>query len=348
MPFKEHVSKTLKLEKAPSPWPRMILCSLSVGLPLFLGAFRQELRIAIFGSLFGYILILNDHFASYKRRITHLLTCYFFIALSFLLGATLVEHEILTGITLFIFSFILGLSKSRGIELERMILICSLQFLMASGSPQLKGHYFGPLFYTSLSFINYIVCLSAVYLLMKHTPNFSNSKRDIFKKIIHPRNSFRFGFTCAITTCIGYFIAKWFRIDHDYWVPGTILIVMMPDQYQSLYRGAQRLLGTIIGVVIAAFMIKYAYHTGLLIFFSMVFAFFTPYGLIRNYWLGNAFVAGLILFLLEIANSSHSGSMDIAILRIKDISLGCLIGMLATLIAHPEMFIKSKVSDTKD
>ncbi len=341
MPFRDHLNKTLKLEKAPSPWPRMILCALSVGLPLIIGSIRGELRGAIFGSLFGYILILNDHFAAYKHRVVHLITCFIFIALSFLLGALLVEQTIAIGVVLFIFSFVLGLSKSRGIELERMILLCSLQFLMASGSPQLKGHYLVPLQYTTLSFINYLICLSIVYLAMKHTPNFSNSKREIFKNIINPRNSFRFGFTCAITTVIGYIIAKTFKIDHDYWVPGTILIVMMPDHYQSLYRGAQRLFGTIIGVVVAAFLIKYASQTELLIIFSMIFAFFTPYGLIRNYWLGNAFVAGLILFLLEMASASHSGSMDLAILRIKDIALGCFIGMLATILIHPEMIFKN-------
>lgn len=348
MPFREHVNHTLKLAKAPSPWPRMILCSLSVGLPLLIGSYQGELRGAIFGSLFGYILILNDHFATYKTRIIHLLTCFFFISMSFLLGSLLVDHEVLVGIVLFLFSFVLGLAKDRGIELERMLLLCALQFLMSSGSPQLKNHYLEPLLYTSISFINYIICLSGVYLVMKHTPNFTHSKREIFKNMINPQNSFRFAFTCAITVSIGYMIAKWFRIDHDYWVPGTILIVMMPDHYLSLYRGAQRLLGTIIGVVVAAFMIKYAYHTELLIIFSMLFAFLTPYGLIRNYWLGNAFIAGLILFLLEIANATPTGSMDIAILRIKDIGLGCFIGMLATVLTHPEIIIKKFKASSKE
>lgn len=341
MPLRDHINRTLKFEKAPSPWPRMILCALSVGLPLIMGAIRGELRGAIFGALFGYILIINDHFGTYKKRILHLLTCFVFIVSSFLIGSQLIGHDYIVTAILFAASFILALAKDKGLELERMILLSILQFLMASQSPELKGHFSVPLFYTTLSFFNYIVCLSFVYLILKHTPNFSVSKRDIFRSIIRPKTSLNFAFTYAITVCLGFIFAKWFHIDHDYWVPGTILIVMMPDHYQSIYRGAQRLLGTIIGVVVASLLIKFGNNPIFLILFSMIFAFFTPYGQTKNFWLGNAFVAGLILFLLEIAsNIPRTGEFDLAILRVKDIGLGCFMGVFATLLTHPEIITK--------
>ena len=341
MPLREHINNTFKLTPSPSPWPRMILCSLSVGLPLILGLWLGDLRASMFGALFGFILILNDHFGPYKQRIIHLMTCYFSIVVSFLLGIALADYQTLFIIVLFIFSFAIGMTKDKGIELERMFLISTLQLLMAAQTPQLQGHYATPVFYTSIAFLNYVVCLTIVFLVMKHTPNFMNRKRETFKKIIGEKSPVSFALTYAITVCLGLLIAKYFRFDHDYWVAGTILIVMMPDHYQSIYRGAQRLLGTIIGVVIASLMIKFAHDPVILIAFSMIFAFFTPLGQIRNFWIGNAFIAGLILFLIELGNATHlAGDFDLAILRIKDIGLGCFIGIFVTILTHPEIIYK--------
>lgn len=342
MPLKEHITNTLRFQPNPSPWPRMILCSLSVGFPLFIGVLLNDTRSAIFGSLFGYILIINDHFGSYKHRLTHLMATYFSIVMSFLLGLYLADHQIIFTLVLFIFSFAIGLTKGRGIELERMILYSTLQLLMASQSSQLQGHINAPLFYTSISFINYVICLTLVFLVMKHSPHFASRKRETLKKVLSSDMPMSFAATYAVTVCLGFLIAKYFSIDHDYWVPGTILIVMMPDHYQSLYRGAQRLLGTIIGVVVASIMIKFGQNSPIvLIAFSMIFAFLTPLGQIKNFWLANAFVAGLILFLIEIANAiPRTGDFDLAILRIKDIGLGCFIGIFVTLLTHPEIIYK--------
>lgn len=49
-----------------------------------------------------------------------------------------------------------------------------------------------------------------------------------------------------------------------------------------------------------------------LILFVLIAAYFAPLGLIRNYWLGNIFIAALILFLLEISSTQHTESLNLA------------------------------------
>jgi uncharacterized membrane protein YccC len=151
----------------------------------------------------------------------------------------------------------------------------------------------------------------------------------------------------ACMACIGLGTAQYLHVERGYWVVGTILIVMMPDHYSSLYRSFQRLLGTTIGVVAASLIIKFGNYPIVLISFCTICAFLAPLGLIKNYWLGNVFIAGLILFFLEISNMTpHTGDFDLAIIRLTDIGLGCLLGSIGTLIAFPEVFKKQRINKT--
>jgi hypothetical protein len=339
MQLREHLSKSLQLQPTPSPWPRMILSALSVALPLIVGLNRGELRIAIFGSLFGFLMILNDHFGTLGKRIIHLITTYLFIISGYLIGMLLNEHSWLLMIALFCMSYLVGKSKGLGLELERMLLFTTLQLLAASQLPGIKGHYVQAFFYSTFSLFSYLVCLCLVYLVMKHETNFQKSKRQEFREAITRKESNRYALTLAFMTCSGLWFAQYLHMERGYWVVGTILIVMMPDRYQSLYRSFQRILGTLIGVVIASLMMKLGKNPIILISFCTFAAFMTPYGQIKNYWLTNVFIAALILFFLEISNfKPHHGDFDLAILRLMDIGLGCFLGSLGTIIAFPELF----------
>lgn len=339
MKLRHHFSESLKLQALPSPWPRMILSGLSVTLPLIVGFFRGELKVAIFGALFGFIMILNDHFGPLTKRVIHLLTVFVFITTGFMIGLLLGDHQWLLLIALFCSSFILGKAKGFGLELERMLLFTTLQLMAASQSPEIKEHFVQAFFYSSFSLCSYLICLCLVYLVLKHKPNFHKSKLQEFREALRQKGSNRYALTLACMSCIGFWVAQILHVERGYWVVGTILIVMMPDRHQSLYKSFQRALGTLIGVTVASLLMKLGKDPVVLISFCGLAAFMTPYGQIKNYWVANVFIAGLILFFLEISTSQpHSGDFDLAILRLVDIALGCLIGTVGTLIAFPELF----------
>ena len=342
MPLKEHLENTLKLNPAPTPISRMVLCSLCTTLPLILGFALNQLTLAIFGSLLGFVLILNDHFGPLKQRIYHLITTFFFLSGALYLGAVISSSNLLVAIILFIISFILGKAKDYGLELERLLLFMALQILTAAGTPGLREQFWNLMPYCFFAFINYILCLTFVFLISRHSTEFMSSKRQTFKKIINQKQSTRFAFNFAITITTGFILANILHISRGYWVVGTALIVMLPDSIQSFYKSAQRLLGTFIGVIIAAFLVRLGHDPISLILFVLIAAYFAPLGLIRNYWLGNIFIAALILFLLEISSAQHTGSFELAILRTKDIGLGCLLGVIGTFVNNPSFFNKKK------
>lgn len=346
MRLKEHLSKSLTLEPAPSPWPRMLLSALSVLLPLLLGYGRNELPYAIFGSLLGFVLILNDHFGPLRIRILHLITTYIFILTGYTCGIFMQDSPFVLLAAIFCMSFLLAKSKGLGIELERMILFTTLQMIASSQTPELNGNYFIPLMYATFSLLNYLICLCLVFALLKHATNFHKSKRTEFKEALK-RENHRYAFTLACMSCLGLGIAQYLNVERGYWVVGTIMIVMMPDHYSSLYKSFQRLLGTTIGVIAASLVIKFGNYPFVLISFCTICAFLAPLGMMRNYWLGNVFIAGLILFFLEISNRTpHTGDFDLAIIRMTDIGLGCLLGSIGTLIAFPEVFKKQRINKT--
>lgn len=340
--FKDHLDNTLKLTPVPTPVPRMVLCSLCTTLPLILGYFLHQLPLAIFGGLFGFVLILNDHFGPYKKRIAHLSVTFVLLSLAFYLGVMISQNIPLTAVSLFIISFILGKSKDYGVELERLLLFMSLQILTASGIPSLDAHIVGILSYSFFAFINYLLCLTLIYAYMKSPEEFIQSKRQTLQKIFSQEHSTRFALIFATTTTIGYLLANWLHIGRGYWVVGTTLIVMLPDTYKSFYKSIQRLLGTFLGVVAAAFLVQLGHDPLLLITFVLIAAFFAPLGLLRNYWLGNIFIAALILFLLEISSPDVKGSIDLAKLRTIDIALGCMLGVIGSLINDPTVILKKK------
>lgn len=334
MSLKDHISNSLRLQKAPSPWPRMILCALSVTLPLIGGVIFKEERSSIYGALLGFILILNDHFGPLKQRIVHLLTAFLFLAMAFTVGLMVSNSTWVLIPLLFIMAFILGKSKGLGLELERLILFSTFQMLNAALTPHLKDHAFKLFLYAALSLANYLICLCIVYLSMKHAPNFQRRKREEWKEAFSRKESHRYAFTLAGVSCCGLLLSNLFHVERGQWMVGTILIVMMPSKTLSYQRSFQRIVGTFIGVVISSVLLYFGREPEFLIPFAALAAFFAPLGLIKNYWLGNAFIAALIMFFLQFG--THDPHSNLAVLRIIDISLGCLIGAIGTLIAFPD------------
>lgn len=329
MPIIEHLTNSLKITPGPSPKPRMVLAALSISLPLLIGKFENQIATSMFGALFALVLILNDHFGPLKKRIIHLLTTFLLLCLSLLLGDFLNGHEILIYITLFFSTFLLGKVKEHGIVLERMILFCVLYMLTIADSPSIKNHILGPITYSSMAFAIYVIILTIIYFIKKDTLEFVRSKRKTFKVAITKSANNYFSVIYASTTMLSYIFCKYLHIDRAYWVTGTVLIVMLPDTYKSYYKAFQRLLGTILGVLMASICLSFIHTPMAIILFVFIFALFAPLGMMRNYWIGNLFIAALIVFFLETASTTPH-YWHLSFLRIIDISIGCFIGMFST------------------
>lgn len=341
MPFKDHVENTLRLNPEPTPLFKMILSALAITSPLIIGHFNHELFVSMFGSLMGLVFYLNDHFDNFFIRARHLVVTFVLLMLSLAVGAASVGHIPTIAIILFILSFLLGKSKDYGIELERMMLFITLQFLTASSEVVIQLKLTSLLLYSALAFLNYLLWAYLIFRFTKHQTKPTTSKRATVKKILEQNRGIKFPLVCALFSTIGYILAQVFEFAHANWIVGTALIVILPDSYQSLYKSAQRVLGTIVGVVIASIVLNYVHDQAWLILLVFLCSFLMPLGLSQNYWVGNIYIAAMILFFLEIAAPQSISTHHLAFWRAIDIILGCSIGVLAALWMKPEIIKRS-------
>jgi hypothetical protein len=341
MPFKEHLENTLRINPEPTPLFKMVLSALAITTPLIIGYINHQLFVSMFGALMGLVLYLNDHFGFLAVRLKHLAAAFILLLLSFYVGAfSFGNNYIIVGV-LFILSFLVGKSKDFGIELERMMLFITLQFLTASSEPIFKIQIQPLMIYSLIAFLNYIFWASIIFSVSKHQVSPMISKRNTVKHIMTNNKSSYFPLVCAVFSCVGFMTAQFFKFSHANWIVGTALIVILPDSYQSIYKSAQRLVGTIAGVIIASAILTYIHDPKLLIVFVFLFSFLMPNGISKNYWVANIYIAALILLFLEIGAPQSIETHHLAFWRIVDIAIGSFIGVLAAIWIKPELIKKS-------
>ena len=323
-----HLKQTLKLNSGPIPWFKMFLYGFSIALPLFFGKITNNFALSMLGSLFALVLGLIDHMGPFKQRISHLLISTFFLVLSLIAGILTIESIEWQIIILFISSFILGKSKDQGIELERIILFCILYFTTMSDSRALLGQIKPSVSFSLLGLISYFLFLGITHLFRRDPLPPIKSKRETFKRSLFAKENNYFAIIYALTNTLSFIVFKALSFERTYWIIGTILIVMLPDFYLGLYKSLQRIFGTILGVILAAFILNTYHSESIILLGVFISALLTPYGMHKNYWLGNLFIASMVIFFLE--TNLQMNVLHIAKMRALDISFGGIIAIFSS------------------
>lgn len=158
-------------------------------------------------------------------------------------------------------------------------------------------------------------------------------KQDRFKPFtsnlsIHSKY-FQYALAFAITSAIGLLIIQWLKLPEPGWVLATIFAILMPltDIYVGFSRGVHRIIGTIIGGIIAILIIESTENEVLLTLLLLLFAGIYVYvSGTKNYAFRIIFVTGMVLLAIDIPNpSSDLGS---PLTRIESIIIGALLSFL--------------------
>jgi uncharacterized membrane protein YccC len=130
--------------------------------------------------------------------------------------------------------------------------------------------------------------------------------------------TFRFALRSAIAATIALFIAKWFHINHGYWLPFSLMIVIQPYYGATLKKARDRIVGTILGGLAGGLFALLP--TGLHVKEAMLFMSFIlmVYYVRKNYAIA-AFIVTLNLVLLFNIDASY----DVKLLGIRAL---CTIG----------------------
>lgn len=154
---------------------------------------------------------------------------------------------------------------------------------------------------------------------------------------------FRDIFGNFIIVMVSYLVAGLFSDKYSLWAPLTTLIVLQPTNGKSFYLGVQRLLGTIIGALIAIFLMSHIKGNLLFVIFSLTFilsisAFFASSNIksVGSYIFQVAGLTSALLFLMSVFSSKNVG--QVASVRIIDTIIGVSVALIGL------KFLTKKVS----
>jgi Fusaric acid resistance protein-like len=145
---------------------------------------------------------------------------------------------------------------------------------------------------------------------------------------------FQFAMTLAITSAVGLLIAQWFELQEPEWILISIVVILMPaytDISLTFSKVVHRIIGTLIGAIIAIIIISSIDNQWLLMLLLLLFSCaYVSLIKTRNYAFQVIFMTVVILLLFDIPNPSTDPMASFA--RLQNIIIGSLLSLLAAFI----------------
>ena len=150
----------------------------------------------------------------------------------------------------------------------------------------------------------------------------------------------------AVAAMASIVIARLFRLPEAYWATVTTLIVMQADAGAALTVSARRLIGTALGVVIAALLATYfgpnvlAFGAGIFILGVLCALLGRAHRGLPRYLDRTAYRYGSIALTIVMLVVRHNSTWVVALHRFIEVSIGIAVGLALTTL-WPEPKVKS-------
>lgn len=325
--LKHHVRQVLTVETHPAPYLRMVLCAFATCMPLSLGFLQDELGISIYGGLIGYLLALNTDTGGLRHRLTVVTVTLLILVGGFVAGLRLHDHQAAYYLAFSALVYWLGMLAGQGIELERACLFAATSMVIAHNTkafhPQALHRL---LLYVAVAY----GCLISGLIGLEKFRREAGGKAlqwagTIRSSLASRRDRHIHAVSYVVMALFSIWLAQQTGMERGHWITVTVLLVMKPDRTQALYKGAQRLLGTVAGVAAVEVMLPFLPGPREIIPFIVGCAFSVPWALKRNYWLVSLFVTVMVVLLLELA-AAEQGNEHTPFVRLYATLIGCGLG----------------------
>lgn len=306
-------------------WHLPIVAGLSVGIPLLLGWWLNNIEAGKLGSLAG-LSILYIQSNRLIERMTILMICCFGIMISYTVGLLFSFNSYLAPFALAFLSFAvhyslykLNLTKPPGnfffIMLASMA-ICTPFDLVSI--PEKVGYVaMGTIFTCALGLVYSLLTLKETKEIEVEIPN-----KEAYTNIVE---SLTFGFFMGISLAVAFYL----KLENPYWIPISCLAVMQGGSTKHIgVRAAQRIIGTLVGLGIT-WLIAFGNPTVLFIVLSItLLQIIVEFLVVRNYALAVIFITVLTIFLAESGGDLSQNTNQVFFARFIDIIIGSVIGTI--------------------
>lgn len=164
------------------------------------------------------------------------------------------------------------------------------------------------------------------------------SHRDItpeifFDNINFQSNIFRHSLRVSIAVLAGYLMALLFDIGHSYWILLTIIVILKPEYSLTKKRNADRLIGTLCGVLIGAVVLYFIKNNTILLLIMIALMAGTYTFIRKHYFIGVLLMTPYIILFFYLLNPDNF--KYVLIDRVIDTAIGSVIAFAASLFLVP-------------
>lgn len=316
------------------PWHLPVLAGICMGVPIMAGYFSGHLLEAKLASL-AALVILHLQSNHLPTRMITLVACSFGIMLSYTIGSICSYHPPSAPIALGVFVCIvhislyhLGLTKPPGNFFFIMVASVAICMPFPGGALATQIGYVG--IGTMIS-----CCLGLIYSLLTLKKDtvpepqplpISDKQGNVVEALI---------LGCFVGGSL--FIANLLGLQNPYWVPTTCLAIMQGISVSHIFnRGLQRVLGTMLGLVLTWALLQLDPSVLQICITIIVAQVLVEFLVVRNYAVAVVFITVLTIFLAEIDPTRSIDSRELFRTRVLDIALGSAIGCIGGWVLHNE------------
>lgn len=329
--YKKFLLKELKnffrFKPSVRSWHIPLLAGLSVGIPLLTGYFLNDIRSALTASLAGLVILYLPNDNDIFDVMAKMFICAFGMVISYSVG-------LVFSFNFWVASFAFGVLSlivfyiARSFEMKPpgsffFIMICS----MAIGLPHDLNKIPLRVGVFTLGSIN--ACLLTFFYVVIFQRKKSISHKTKRLNITSHSVNFHESLIIGIFMFFSIFIGKVLNLNYPYWIPISSLAVLQGvNQFHVWKRGFHRILGTLIGLIIA-WLIFTTVKNPLGICLCIIFLQFIVELLItRHYALAVTFLTPMGILLAETGSPISFDPDHLIKLRFLEILIGSVLGSI--------------------
>lgn len=323
---------------AKTKWQKPLLTTFSIGLPLLLGLYFDNLQYGLSACLSGLIIIYLPESGTFTNRILTLLVCSFGFLVSSAFGYVFSFNTIVAIIAFGIFSMVVHwINLFYKISAPRsffFILIAAMSICQPYNIESI------PIKVGLMALGTMLTCMFAiVYLFFLSYKEPTSTKEEImpiFKKNTSADiwETLIYGCVMAVSLAIGHF----FKLSNPYWIPISCAAVMQgASLYHIRQRMFQRILGTLVGVGFTWCLFHFIDYSPLLICISIIILqLMIELLIVKQYAIAVVFITPFTILLNEAANPLFNNPNALIALRFEEIIIGSILGAIGGWLLYKE------------
>lgn len=143
---------------------------------------------------------------------------------------------------------------------------------------------------------------------------------------------FRHSVRLSLAMIVGYLLGIMIEVQNPYWILLTIVVILRPNYGLTKERSISRLMGTLVGVLIAVGIVYYIHDVYVFLVLAIISNVFAFSMLSRNYFISSIAVTLSVVFVFSILDSD---AWTVIQYRLIDTSIGAFISIVFSYTLFP-------------